>query len=400
MSTVTLIFWASLFAASCLCLSLVFVLYPLSLAIIDAVLGPRQASTGDSDGDMPFVSLITVARNAEGIISSKIRNARELDYPADRYEIIVYSDGSEDGTEKVVKSFDDPRIRLYSSGKHRGKANGLNQAVEQSRGDILVFSDVDASLNRDALGQLIRHHTDPDIGGVCGKRVVGPARGTAVRAQSSYVEFDSTIKRLESVRGSLTSNDGKIYSVRRDLFRPITPGTSDDLDCCLNVVEQGKRFVYEPAARAVVPVPSKDLRQEIQRRRRIVCGSLKTILSHPRLFNPLAHGTYGIRLGINKVLRRLLPMSLLLVLISTLALWDVHAFFPAFAGIQGLGYGAAAVYPLLPRPLKSNRIICFLPETAFYFCAGNAGSLLGLWDYIVGRRYVVWEPTRRGEPKT
>jgi cellulose synthase/poly-beta-1,6-N-acetylglucosamine synthase-like glycosyltransferase len=396
MGTAFLIVWLGVFVVSLLGIALVFALYPLFLLLAVVLRGAPPSEKSPPSEEHPFLSIVIVVRNAEERIEAKVRNALELDYPTDRYEIIVYSDGSEDGTEQIVRGFDDPRVKLDASADHRGKARGLNEAVKKACGEILVFSDGDAQLERGAVRELIKHYRDPDIGGVCGRRVVRQAEGMAARGQSSYVDFDSLIKRLETAVGSISSNDGKLYSVRRELFRPLEPGTSDDLDCCLNIVEQGRRFVFEPNARAFVPLPSKDLPEELRRRRRIVCGSLRSIRSHIGLFNLRRHGSYGIQLGINKVLRRLLPLNLLLVLVSTLALWNLHPAFPVFAGLQGICYAGAALYPVFPRTIKSSGFISFLPETAYYFCVGNLGTVLGLVDYLFGRSYAVWTPSQKG----
>lgn len=392
MSNVFFTFWFLIFVASLLSPAMVFVLYPLSLWIVSVFKSAEVVPSRDED-QWPFVSVVIVARNAENIIASKLRNGCELDYPPDRYEIIVFSDGSEDATEEIVQEFDDRRVTLYSSSQHRGKANGLNEAVQKCQGEIIVFSDADALLDEDAIQQLVGHYSDPLVGGVCGQRILEGPEAPTGRAQAFYVGFDSRIKQMESVIGSMTSNDGKLYSVRRRLFRPINPGTADDLDCCLNVVAQKKRFVFEPRARAVAPVPSRNMEAEINRRRRIVCGSMKSIFSHAELFNPVGYGMYGVRLGINKVLRRLLPVNLIILFMASFALWGVHPAFRFFAFLQGVFYLIAGLYTAMPRRLKTAGGVFWMFETAFYFCAGNVGMLLGLWDYLRGREYVTWEPT-------
>lgn len=373
---------------------ILFVVYPLVLAGVSCCVGTTDAQTHET-GHCPFLSIVVVARNAESLIESKLKNDCQLDYPADHYEIMVYSDGSDDATEDIVQNFDDPRVQLLQSAEHRGKAHGMNEAVEKCSGDVIVFSDVDALLGTRALHNLVRHYDDPEIGGVCGRRVVGEPIEYTGWAQTLYIGFDSMIKRLESAVGSITSSDGKIHSIRRELFQPVLPGGSDDLDCSLNVVSQKKQFVYEPEVRAYVPTPSKNAHEEMRRRRRIVCGSMKTIWCHRHLFNPMEYGLYGIQLGINKVLRRALPLCLVLLFLSTLGLAHHHVAFQIFALLQGTGYALAAMYPVVVGMVKSGGVFMHLYQTGFYFCVGNLGTLLGLWDYIRGRDYTVWKPTRR-----
>ncbi len=394
MGTTLLILCSAIFALSLLGPVLLFCLYPLFLTLSWAF-HRRTPPPHKERESLPSVSIIVVARNAEELIGSKLENDVALDYPKERYEIIVYSDGSDDATEQIVREFDDDRVSLLRSDKHRGKAHGMNESVQEAAGEVIVFSDADALLRQDALRRIIRRYDDSDVGGVCGHRQVGEmAEGTA-RAQMFYIGFDSMIKRLESAIGSITSNDGKLHSMRAELYQPVLEGGSDDLDCCLDVVAQNRRYVFEPEARAIVPVPSKSVHQEIMRRRRIVCGSLKTIFSHCELFNPLQYGLYGARLGINKVLRRFLPLSLVFLFVTSLALAPYHAVFQGLAVLQTLFYLTAGSYPLLRAHLATGSLVEELLETAFYFCVGNGGTLLGVWDYFRGRDYTTWKPSRR-----
>jgi hypothetical protein len=116
-----------------------------------------------------------------------------------------------------------------------------------------------------------------------------------------------------------------------------------------------------------------------------------SLWSHRELLNPVSHGLYGLRLAINKGLRRLLPVGLVQLFPATVGLWNVHAAFPVLVGLQGLFYLTAAAYPISPSRWQNTRLMR-PAEMAFYFCAGNVGTMLGLWDYLRGRRYVTWEP--------
>ena len=389
--------WLGIFIVASLGIALVFVLYPLALAIAGAVSGKRFArSKRTSLRELPSVSVIVVVRNAERHIEAKIKNALEIDYPEDKYEILVFSDGSTDRTEAMVQSFADSRLLFLKSENHQGKIHGLNQAVGRCSGDILVFSDGDALLRADAIKKLVGHYSDPQIGGVGGQKVIREDAAGLRGAQALYVRLDSTIKRLESALGSITSNDGKLYSVRRSLFEPIPPATADDLCCCLTVVSHGKRFIFEPEAVAAIPAPSRNPGHELQRRRRIVCGSLVAMVARRRVFNPLSFGLYGLRLGINKIVRRLLPLNLILFLVSGLVLWHLHWIVRVVVSLQVLFYVTALSYPLLLQRLQGDSPVRKVSQAAFYVCVGTVGTLLGLWDFVRGRRFEKWEPKRSG----
>lgn len=284
-------------------------------------------------------------------------------------------------------------MKVLSTEGHIGKASALNRGAAACSGEVLVFSDADALLEKDALGKLLRHYRDPRVGGVCGQRVVTDGAGGMRSAQCRYIQLDSAIKAMESRVGCVTSNDGKLYSIRRALFRPIDPSATDDLYSCLSVVRQGYRFVFEPEARASIRMPSRSPAHEVGRRRRIVTRSLRGIFSMRELLNPLKHGRFAIGLLINKVVRRLLPVCLVLLLCGSVLLAPSSPWISALAFLQVLFYAAALLDPVLGRmaiahPLKRCTAL------SFYFFLGNFGTLLGLIDFLRGRRVVGWDPVK------
>jgi len=305
------------FSLSLLSILLIFVLYPLSVLVISLFIKKTNRRTSR---EKITLSHIVVVRNGEKIIIDKIKNCISMHYPPERYEIIFFSDGSTDETERIIRSYKTDRFKLLSSVSHCGKHNGLNEAVSISSGEIIVFSDADALLSPEALKKIVRHYADPKIGGVCGQRIIREEEAEMKVAQEEYIRFDSFIKILESKIGSITSNDGKLYSIRKKLFRPIDPAVTDDLYCCLSIIKQKHRFIFEPEAKAFISIPSRNTSHEILRRRRIVSRSLRGIFSMKELLNPFRYGFYSIGLAINKLLRRMLPVFLLILFVSSLIL--------------------------------------------------------------------------------
>jgi biofilm PGA synthesis N-glycosyltransferase PgaC len=371
----------------------VFVIYPLFLQA--AALVARGGSRG-ADGPWPSASMIVAVRNGERWIEGKIENSLSLDYPEGRFELVVVSDGSTDRTASILESCRDPRVKTIASDRHLGKARAIDLGVPECSGEVLIFSDADACLEKDALRKLLRHYGDPRIGGVCGLRVLPGKDGGLKKAQSRYIKFDSRIKVLESRAGSVTSNDGKLYSIRRDLYRPIEASATDDLFSCLSVVRQGHRFIFDGEARAIVRVPSRDRAHEIQRRRRIVCRSLMGIFSMADLLSPFRHGVFAVGLLINKVVRRFLPVCLILLFVGSILLAFSYPPLLSLVALQVLFYGTALAYPiLLRRPGSRLGQAAALP---FYFCVGNYGTLLGLLDFLRGRRVTGWDPAQGDRP--
>lgn len=393
----SLTLWLSLifFGLSIFGLAAVFCIYPLSVWVISLVDTKPEAAGDDFE---PMVSLVVVLRNGEAIVRQKVENAIALEYPKDKLEILFFSDGSTDQTEAIINEYSESGVALFSSAEHIGKAPGINMVVKHSHGEILVLSDADGILDPQSIRNLVKHYADHDIGGVCGQRVIykGDDISAIKESQQDYIKFDSKIKQLESRIGNITSNDGKLYSIRKRYFKPISPDVTDDLFSCLSVIEQGGRFVFEPAAKAFIRTPSRNPLHEIQRRRRIVARSLRGIYYKRALLNPFRTGFFAFGLFINKVVRRLLPLCLL-VLFTTSALLAMQSpFVLVFWLLQVTFYLMVPVYILLEKLKVNIPIIGKIVALVFYFCVGMTGTLLGFIDFVRLKRYEKWNPKKTG----
>lgn len=345
-----------------------------------------EANPWSDPAPWPSLSILIVVRNGAQLMASKLSNTLALSYPGPAPQILIYSDGSSDDTAAIARHF--PGVEVVEAAQHLGKIAGLNTLASRAAGEVLVFTDVDALLEPDALKALIRPLSDAAIGGVCGQRQI--QRGDALaQAQAQYISWDSRIKAGESARGSLTSNDGKLYAVRRTSFRPIPDAVTDDLYAALSVIAQGKRFVFAPDAIARVPLPVHRLSQEIPRRRRIVGASLNGLRHHRALLNPWRYGQVAVGLWINKIGRRLLPVALIGLLLGSAFESPNSRLALALLVAQISGYLLTALH----RWLKPNAL-ARLAERGAYFVLGNLGMLLGWLDLIGGRAAPKWEPDK------
>jgi len=374
--------------AACAVPVALFAAYPAALWIITRL---RPASAPGAATEPPSVSVLVAVRNGEAVIGDKIRNALAVGNPLGRFQVVVVSDGSTDGTDAVVRSLADPALTFLSFAEHVGKAAALNAGLAECRGEVVVFSDADAILEPGAIEALVRHFDDERVGGVCGQRVIARDGRSMRDAQKRYIRFDSAIKELESRLGRITSNDGKLYAIRRALFQPIPEAVTDDLFVCLSVIRQGYHFVFEPAARAMIRLPSRSPSHEVERRRRIVSRSLRGLGIMRPLLNPHRYGSYALGLLINKVLRRLLPLCLVLVLVATAMLSPRHPAAAVLLAVQGVFYAAALAYPALSRLAGPASRLASVP---FYFCVGSWGTLLGVADFLRGRKVARWDPRK------
>jgi cellulose synthase/poly-beta-1,6-N-acetylglucosamine synthase-like glycosyltransferase len=340
----------------------------------------------------PPVSLIIAAYNEEACIAERIENALETDYPREQLEILVASDGSTDKTDLIVERYADVGVRLLRLPR-RGKLAALNDTVREARGEVLVFSDANTVVERGALRALARNFADPSVGGVAGYtgyRIEAGSESSS-RGENLYSRYDTWLKELESRSGNMVSANGGLYAIRRELYRATNDtAVTDDFMISTAVIEQGWRLVFEPAARAwEFAVPSAD--REFHRRVRIMTAGLRATALRWRLLNPRRYGFYSIVLFTHKVLRRLVPVSLLLLLAAAFALrnhgdlyWDALAAQTAF-------YGVAAVGLIARRTSVGKSKLLYVP---FFFCMANAAALLSLLKFLRGHRVVSWEPHR------
>jgi cellulose synthase/poly-beta-1,6-N-acetylglucosamine synthase-like glycosyltransferase len=366
----------------------VYIGYPLLLAVLSTV-ARRPVRQDEST---PSISVIIAAHNEERVIADKLDNTLTLDYPSERREIIVVSDGSTDATEPIVRRYASRGVGLLALPRF-GKLVALNQACAEARGEILVFTDANALLERTALRKLIRNFCDPDVGGVCGNKQYRRARAgdSAGHGEDLYWTYDKRLKQWESELGSTVAADGGIYAIRRRLFVPIAEAAqADDFAISARVVTQGYRLVFEPNAIAYEDPPASSER-EFWRKVRVTNHSLRGILDLPEALNLHRHGFYAIELLSHKVLRHMIPWFLLIALASNIALALTQRGYQLLLLGQLLFYGAAVVgYRLRHSPW--GRIKLFYGP--LYFCLANTAALVGWCSLLSNRHIVTWQPHR------
>lgn len=362
------------------------------VTLLRARVARREHSTADIE---PVVSLIIAAHNEAGAIRARLENLLQLDYPRDRLEVVIVSDGSTDGTDGIVAEYADRGIRLLSPGRV-GKGAALEAGVAASTGEILVFSDANSQYAADAVRALVRPFADPEVGGVAGNQVYlreGESDGTAV-GERGYWDFDRLLKRSQSVAGSVTSGTGAIYAIRREHFGPIPEGVTDDMLNTIRVVDAGQRLVFAEDAVAYEPVaPSGQL--EFRRKVRIMTRSFRALVLMRRLFDPRRTGWYAVQLLWHKVLLRTAALPLLALAIVSPTLWRHGPIYRLATIGQAVCYGLAGLgIALAGRPIGRKAPLA-VPA---YFTLVNVASLRALWNLVRGDRIDRWVPTRTTDP--
>jgi len=340
----------------------------------------------------PRVTIIVSAHNEVASIGAKLESLLALDYPSEQVEIVVASDGSDDGTNDLVATFADRGVRLLPLDRV-GKAAALNTAVGQASGDILVFSDANSLFAADALRALVAPFADPEVGGVAGDQRYLPSDGMV--GERSYWSFDRIMKTYESQAGHVISATGAIYAIRRSLFQPVPGDVTDDFVISTGVIEQGHRLVFAPSAVAFEPVSAaSDV--EFGRKVRIATRGFRSVLARRALLDPRIHGFYSLQLFSHKVLRRLMAIPLLAIALATAMLWHRGGIYQ-LAGLAQAGfYGLAGLgIALGDRPAGRHPLLS-LPA---FFTIVNWAALLAAVNVLRGRRIERWEPARPSSPE-
>ena len=342
----------------------------------------RKRRAGDRDAALPAVSLIIPAYNEQACLPAKIRNLRELDYPADRLEIIFVSDGSTDGTNDILASVEESHIRTIFLPQRGGKPNALNRGVAQSRAEILVFSDASTLFAPDVIRLLVRHFNADQVGVVCGSvRLIGSNESR--QTEGFYWRFESVLRLMESRLGATLNASGCVYAARRCCYRPLAAHELiDDFSIPMNARKLGYRVMEDPEAVAT-EFSVESVRGEFTRRIRLAVGSfgaLKQVRGLP-LFSFTALAFFS-----HKLLRWILPFLLIGLLVSNALLWS-SPFYRLVLAAQALFYVWAAAGFAFRNSIQRFRFALF----GYFLVAIHVAFLIGFWRYLSGRTSSAWQ---------
>jgi biofilm PGA synthesis N-glycosyltransferase PgaC len=329
---------------------------------------------------LPSVSVVMAAHNEAAVLPQKLANLEHLDYPQDRLEVIVASDGSIDGTGEWLQQQPPGRLRAVILERRRGKAEALNQALALASGEIVLFTDARQELEADALRNLAANFADPNVGCVSGELMLGGVEDhSGAEGVGLYWRLEKKIRQLESASGSVVGATGALYAARRDLIPQLPPRTLlDDVYIPMHMARAGKRVLFDPRARAWDrAVPSG---REFQRKVRTLTGNYQLIQLAPWLMswrNPLL-----LEFISHKLLRLLVPFALLGLLAGALAVPGV--FFKIAFGAQAAFYALAFLGLVKPGRGALRR----LGEASLAFVLLNSAAVVAFLYFIVGKRQV------------
>ena len=376
------------------CLVIIFYTYlgyGILLKILNAV--KRKKQPPEPLIYTPTVTIIVPAYNEEAWLEEKIRNILELDYPQNRMEIIFITDGSTDGTARILSRY--PSIIHLHEPKRRGKVAASNRAVSASTGEILIFSDANTFLNPAAVRKITRHYYDKQVGGVAGEKLVKAVdAGTAAKGEGIYWQYESFLKKEDSRFYSTMGAAGEIFSIRRNLYEHLPENTIiEDFVQSLRLCLKGYTVRYEPEAWAT-ETGSATVGEEMKRKIRISAGAFQAMGMLRPLFNIFKFPALSFQFISHRILRwTITPLALVFLYLTNI--WLVAKasgiFYEIFLFLQTLFYIVALIGWLLRSKRKTPRIFTI----AFYFVFMNFSVFVGFYRFITNTQTVIWEKAKR-----
>jgi len=391
-----IIFWISLllvfytFAGYAIIISVIYLIKKL---LVGNTIRPI-----DELSELPRVCLFTAAFNEKDYVGVKVRNLLELDYPKDKIQYLWVTDGSDDGTPDLLQKY--PEMEVQHQPERKGKINAMNRGMQFVDAPIVIFSDSNTTLNKQAIQVIAKKFQDTKVGCVSGeKRVVSLKTDSAAGSgENLYWKFESWVKRVDSELNTAIGAAGELFAIRTSLFSEVESDTIlDDFIISLRIVEQGYRIAYTPDAYAM-ETASANVSEEMKRKVRIAVGGLQTIGRLSELLNPLRFGWLSVQYISHKVLRwTIAPLALFILFPVNLFLFmrdideGIYSFYSYFFALQLFLYLMAFIGWIFELQ-KIRFKLLFVP---YYFASISYASVLGWVRFLKGKQSVNWEKAKR-----
>ena len=388
-----ILFWACIGAVA-----YNYVGYPVVLLLLSSfyqvksdvlfLLGRRARRRQRPNDNFPSVAILLSVYNEEEIIEAKIANFLELDYPAERLQLLVGLDASTDSTRQILEQLQSARIRVFPFTRRQGKLGVLCALAQQTPAAIVVTTDANTMLQSDCIRTLTRHFADERVGAVSGEETRLTAPGTDPASESLYWRYESALKFLENRINCTLGGNGSVLAVRRHLFRLERPSIVEDFQIPLEIRFNGYRVVYDPEAVAVEEI-APTMSSQFARRIRIGAGDFQALFGNLSFLDP-RKGLPAFCFFSHRVLRWITPVLLLIAFLTSLAL--IHRALFALLVIAQCAFYLMAWLGYLRKKRGKAAGICALP---LHFCTMNLALLLGLVRYLSGRHSLAWTATPR-----
>lgn len=388
-------FWQYLLLFSCFIVFYNYVGYIIPVFLVNR-LKRTVPPPGTNEEFLPTVSFIVAAYNEADCIEQKIANCLQQDYPMGKVEFLFITDGSTDDTVDRVLRY--PSIRSFHQPERKGKSAALNRAVRGARNEILIFSDANTILNKEAIRHITRHYANPSVGGVAGEKKILPHEDPheVGDGEGLYWKYESFLKKSDSAFYSVVGAAGELFSFRTSLYEELPDNVIlDDFVSSLRVAQKGYRIRYEPDAYAM-ELPSFSLVDEQKRKVRIAAGGFQAI----GLLSPLLAFWKYPRLSYLYISHRVLrwtlsPLCMILAFISNgvLCFTVPDPFYKILFALQCAFYGTGILASLIPSLRDRSRLV----KLASYFIFMNISVVQGFFRFLKGGQAATWEKARRAQ---
>lgn len=367
-----------------LCFS-TYLIYPITIWIFGKIYPLKRVKYNIH----PTVSIIISAYNEEKYIEKKIRNILNIEYPKEKIEVLIGSDGSSDKTAKISSLYSDENIKTIEFKENRGKTSVQNDLVKIAKGEILIFTDAASFHQPDAITKIISNFADEKIGCVGGKlNFVNIENNITTQSQGLYWRYESKIRELESLIGNLIGVDGPLYAIRKECYVPLEEDIISDLISPLIVISNGKKAVLESDA-VVDESTTQKATHEVNTRRRIVLRGMVGLRRYNNLINPIRNPILAVQIIFHKIIRWLVGPIVLIHFCATLALFDIIFFRIALMAYVGFMLVAIGGWICEKNDVRVKPL-----RIPYYFCLVNIAAFMGFLDYIMKKKAVTWQTVR------
>ena len=388
MDIIELLLWSSLGSLA----TFYFIYYALMIH------ESRKPNNVQKEKRYPKVSLLIPTYNEEAVISRKLSNVENLDYPKGKLEVIVVDSASTDTTRQLVQSFmekNPTQFQLFVQQERLGKASALNYAVQYCKGDVVLMTDADAILEKNALKRIVENFSDPKVGAATGRLfILNADQSSVTKLEKSYRSIYEIIRLGESNMDSTPIFNGPITAFRRELFDELEPDTvTDDIELCIRIREKGFRAVYDPEAIAYEYAPVS-FKSRMRQKTRRAQGAIQSIIRHKGMLFNRRYGKYGFVIFPCEFFMHLISPILLLVLIFFLGIVALRgqAFTLLLMGAVIILVGAMALFSFVLQTLMPDRNLVINPvDVLVTFISLQASLILGFFALLFGKKNYRWE---------
>ena len=375
-----------------------FVGYPSLMAVVALRSKPKNKDYSFQ----PFVSIIVPTYNEEKVIEKRMKNLVELDYPEDKYEIIVVDSGSNDKTAEIVEKFiekheySEPPFRLIKENERRGKASAINLGKKHAEGDIVLITDANSIFDKNVLKEMMPHFKNPEVGAVSGRYFISNPDKPFPGSEAFYWEIEHTTLLGESLLDSISTVIGTISAWRTKLMNFRSKTISEDLDMTIQVRRNGYKIRYEPEAKVYEPSATTP-EDQIKQRKRTSLGTIQNMFKHLGYFLPPRDLYSFLIFPSHKALTMFSPFILLAIPILYVLAWDIKVIITHFVLTLFIFAGMFALLMSLKSRLtkgermKSDLSISSMPKIVYYVLLNEYLILVAWKDFIFKRYSVLWE---------